>query len=41
MVNWFDYYLKEDTSKHSALFGTEAQNDLAAGALSALHFEMH
>ena len=39
--NWFDYYLKGDTSKYTYIFGTGAQNDLASGALSALHFEIH
>jgi dienelactone hydrolase len=36
--NWFDYYLKGDTSSYTYIFGTGAQNDLASGALSALSF---
>jgi hypothetical protein len=39
--NWFDYYLKGDTSKYTDIFGTRAQNDLAAGALSALELAPH
>jgi predicted dienelactone hydrolase len=39
--NWFDYYLKGDTSSYTYIFGTGAQNDLATGALSALEFAPH
>jgi dienelactone hydrolase len=38
--NWFDYYLKGDTSNYTYIFGTGAQNDLATGALSALDVEI-
>jgi pimeloyl-ACP methyl ester carboxylesterase len=38
MVNWFDYYLKGDTSNYTYIFGNGAQNDLATGALSVLEF---
>jgi dienelactone hydrolase len=36
--NWFNYYLKGDTSCYTYIFGAEAQNDFASGALSALDF---
>jgi dienelactone hydrolase len=41
MENWFDYYLKGDTSSYTYLFGTGAQNDLATGTLSALQCQPH
>jgi predicted dienelactone hydrolase len=37
--NWFDYYLKGNTSTYTYIFGTGAQNDLASGTLSDLEFE--
>jgi pimeloyl-ACP methyl ester carboxylesterase len=40
MNNWFDYYLKGDTSSYTYIFGSEAQNDLATGTLSTLDFEI-
>jgi predicted dienelactone hydrolase len=37
--NWFDYYLKGNTSTYTYMFVTGAQNDLASGVLSDLEFE--
>jgi dienelactone hydrolase len=36
MKDWFDYYLKGDSSIYTYIFGSGAQNDLATGTLSAL-----
>ena len=41
MTNWFDYYLKGETSNYTYIFGTGAQNDLSTGTLSALDFKLH
>jgi predicted dienelactone hydrolase len=40
MKNWFDYYLKGDTSIYTYIFGSEAQNDLDTRTLSDLDFEI-